>query len=285
MHRLSILLISSCCLVGLLVPEGHSQRPVAKVSINVEKLLPESQEKLTNLQSELEQYINDYEWSDNARRYQIPVQIDIFFERAEPTSYEDRYDARFLISNGSDYQASDKRWRFRYQQDEQLLHTEQFHSLTGLIDFYLYIMLGQEFDKITKLGGEPYYQKAFQVSQLAKFSEFFQWGWKERVALIENILSDAHQPLRELEYFFMQARQWLRVDDRKTAGQYLRVILIRLRVMNREDEGTDRFYSLHHLELARMLATLGMKEELEELSTLDPVNQVTYQQFIDQIGP
>lgn len=268
------------CLVAARV---DAQRPVATVNINTEKLRPESREKLVNLKAEIENYINSKDWIDEASRYDIPVQIDIFFEQAQPTSFEDRYDARLVLSNGTDYQASDKRWRFAYQQGVTFNQPERFHGLAEMLDFYIYIMLGWEYDKLTRLGGTPYYQKASAVVQQSKFSEYFHNGWKERQLHIENILSDDQIPLRELEYFFLQARQWLRLDDRKTAGQYLRVILYRLKGLNREMEGLDRFYQLHHLDLARFLSLLQMRPELEELSQLDPANAATYQQFIDQI--
>lgn len=265
-------------------PQIQAQRPVAKINVNLEKFTQqEIRDKLINFQGKLEQYINNYEWTDNEHRYNIPVQIDILFERARPTSFEDRYDARFIISNGTDFQDSDKRWTFAYQEGESLTHTGQFHSLTGMLDFFIYILLGHELDKLAKLGGTPYYQKAEEVVQLSKFSEFFQTGWKERSVRIADIISEDRVPLRQLEYFFIQATQWMRLDNRKTANQYLKVILIKLKDLNMESEGLSRFFQIHHLELARMLSVLGMAEELNELKRLDPANVGTYQQFLEQI--
>jgi len=205
------------------------------------------------------------------------------FERARATSFEDRYDAGFIISNGVDFQDSDKRWAFAYQAGETFSHTGQFHSLTGMLDFYIYILLGSEFDKLTKLGGTPYYQKADEVVQLSKFSEFFQTGWKERVNHISKILSEDLIPLRELEYYFTQANRWMRLDNRKTASQYMKVIIIKLKGLDPEMDQLKRFYQLHHLEFARVLSVIDMREELNELKLLDPDNEATYQQFIERI--
>ena len=269
--------------LGLLSSAARSQKPVAEVKINTEKLIQEVRDKLVNIKLELETFVTNRDWSDNPMQYDIPVKIDIFFESAQPTSFEDRYVARLVLSNGTDYQASDKRWVFPYQQGTKLSYAGQFNPLTGMIEFYMYIMLGQEFDKANKLGGDPYYQKANDVIQQSKFSEFFQNGWKERQLHIEKLLSKERIPLRELEYFFLQAKQRLRLDDRKVAGQYLRVIIIRLKGMNPEMEGIERFYQLHHLDLARMLSTLSLRKELENLTHLDPSNAVTYRQFLEGI--
>lgn len=269
--------------LGFFPVPAQSQNPVATVKLNTEKLAQESREKVADLGSELGRYVNDYDWTDNSYNFNIPLQVDIFFELAQPTSFEDRYDARIVLSNGTDFQASDKRWTFAYMQGMQFAHTGQFNSLTSMLDFYIYVMLGQEYDKLKKLGGSDYYHKASEIVQLSKFSEFFQTGWRERQIYIEKILSDAQIPLRELEYFFVQASQWFKLDNRATAGQYLRVILIRLRGIDPENTGLQRFYQLHHLDLARLLSVLGMRSELEELAQLDPDDAATYKQFLEQI--
>ncbi|MFH1861530.1 MAG: DUF4835 family protein, partial [bacterium] len=194
-----IVLLGSLALLALSTEQSMAQKLVAQLNQNTEKLTQESKDKLVSLTETIEQYINDFDWCDNSKRYTIPMQIDIFFEKAEATSFEDRYDARIVISsNKADFQASDKRWRFPYQISERLTHAEQFHPLTGILDFYIYQLLGQEFDRLKKLGGDTHYQKAKQIAELSKFSEFYQWGWKERVARIDSLLSETQIPLREL---------------------------------------------------------------------------------------
>lgn len=287
-HDLKKQLPFALVVIGALMlsaPRADAQQFVARVSLNTEKLLQESKDKLANLPEQLTRYINEYDWLQTQSRYPLEVQVDIYFERAEPTSFEDRYEARLVISNQGDFQESDKRWRFPYQQGSQLSHADQFHALTGALDFYLYLLLGSEFDKLAKLGGSGYYEKAYQVAQLSKFSEFFQWGWKERVAHIEKIRSEAYVPSRELRYFFMQARNRLRVDDRKAAKQYLQVVVIRLKGSNPEDETIQRFYELNSLEMARMLAAFSMRDQLQELTVMDAAHAATYQEALKQIGP
>lgn len=269
----------------ILAYSASGQQIQAKVILNTEKLLQESKDKLVPLADQLTRYVNEYDWLQAQSRYLIEVQVDIYIERAEPTSFEDRYEARLVIGNKGDFQESDKRWKFPYQQGSQFTHADQFNALTGVLDFYLYMLLGGEFDKASKLGGTDYYAKAYQVAQLSKFSEFFQWGWKERLAHIENIRSDSNLPYRELRYFFIQARNNLRVDNRKAAEQYLRVVLIRLKGLNPENEATLRFYELNSLELARLLAAFGMRSQLQELAVQDSPHAATYQEALKQLGP
>ncbi len=283
-------LIFSLIVIGDLLlfraPVIQAQRITAQVTVNTDKLLQESKDKLAPLKDLLTSYLNEYDWTDNAGRYTIPVQMDIFIEQAAPTSFEDRYNARLAVGSQNDFQASDKKWLFAYQQGSQLTHVDQFQSLTSLVDFYMYALLGQEYDKKKKSGGDAYYQKAFQVAQLSKFSEFFDTGWKERTAYIERLLSSPQKPYRELEYFFSQAHYRFRVDDRKTSGQYLRAIILKLKNLSFDNPATARFYEIHHLDMARMLYTLGLVDQLQILTGLDQTHVATYQQYLQQTsGP
>lgn len=283
-NQLTFSLIAIGLALLILAPQTHAQRLQAQVTVNTEKLLLDAKNKLAPLQDQLTRYVNDFDWTDNTGRYDIPVQISIFIDQAAATSYEDRYNATVAISSQSDFQTSDKKWLFAYQQGSQLTHSDQFQSLTSLIDFYLYALLGQEYDKKTKLGGSTYYQKAFQVAQLSKFTEFFDVGWKERSAYIDRIQSEAQKPYRQLEYFFSQAQYRLRVDDRKTSGQYLRATIIKLRSLSPEDPATARFYEMHSLDMARMLSTMGLTDQLQILSGMDQAHVATYQQFLQKPG-
>jgi hypothetical protein len=263
--------------------EAQAQRLVAKVNVNVEKLTQESKTILASLGDQLTRYINDYDWVENSRRFDVPVNVDVFINQASTISYENRFDAQLVLSSQTDYQASDKRWEFAYQQGAQLTHSDQFNALTDILDFYFYIMLGQELDKSQKLDGTQLYEKASQIAQASKFSEFYEFGWKERQDNIQKILSETYKPMRELEYFTNQAKNRMRIDDRKTAGQYLRIVLIRLHSVNPEDPSTVRFYELRNVDLGRMLTALGMKAQLQELATLDPAHNSAYQDFLKQI--
>jgi hypothetical protein len=281
-HTFSLIAMTSLILLSF--SSARAQKISAQVSVNTEQLMAESKVKLTPLQDQLSRYLNDFDYTDNNAHYNIPVQIDIFVTAATATSFEDRYDATIAVNSQNDFQAADKKWRFGYQQGSQLTHNDQFQSFTSLIDFYIYCLLGQEYDKKTKLGGDSYYQKAFQVAQLSKFSDVFEQGWKERTATAERYQSAPRKPYRELEYFYAQAQYRFRVDDRKTSGQYLRAIIIKLRNLQADDPATVRYYEVHHLEIARMLSTLGLQDQLQLLIGLDPAHVTDYQQFLQKSG-
>ena len=147
-------------LVAILIVPASAQRIQAKIEVTLDKLPMDNQQRLSDLQAQLDRYINAYEWCPNNYNYTVPVSINIYFEEAKATSREDRYEARLIISNESDVQYSDYRWDFDLDAHPQLAHSPTYNAFTGMIDFYMYLILGFEFDRIEKLGGRDYFQKA-----------------------------------------------------------------------------------------------------------------------------
>ena len=91
----------------------YSQQIESSVKVVLERLPLEKQKKLKNLADELENYLNDYDWTGNDEdNFQITMQI---FLQDMSVNYEDRYSGTFVISNNSDIQFYDKYWVFPYQ--------------------------------------------------------------------------------------------------------------------------------------------------------------------------
>src|SRR5690606_30817233 len=116
------------------------------------------------------------------------------------TSAEERYRGQIVMSNKYDMQLSDKRWRFAYQSTDMLNHDEStLNSFTIMLDYFVYVFLGMEFDKWATLGGTEYFQKAKTIAEQAKFGlgRYIE-GWDRRVEQITYLTSDQHVPFREM---------------------------------------------------------------------------------------
>ncbi len=264
-----VILLMSCALV-------IGQEIEATVEVVLDKLPIENQEKLTNLSGELERYLNRYEWCQNEYGYKVPVSVNVYFEEAKATSREDRYEARFIISNQSDVQYSDYRWEFNMDQNPQLEHSATYDPFTGLIDFYVYLILGFEFDRTEKLGGRDYFQQARNVLEQAKFGRFIR-GWDRREDILEDILSDEDQPTREMRFYYYTGIYYYEFHELPDAKLYLKKALSYFE--NLPDDAMDRFYSLNYHQMGLALKQLDMQGELELLMRIDklPEHRIHYQ--------
>jgi hypothetical protein len=96
----------------------------------------------------------------------------------------------------------DKDFYFTYGEFEVLDFTEGSFSsnLTSTIAFYMYVILGMDYDSFTELGGDKYLNKAQDILNAVPRGSARGWamqdGDRNRYWLIENLLNVRMQPLR-----------------------------------------------------------------------------------------
>jgi hypothetical protein len=101
---------------------------------------------------------------------------------------------------------SDNNWRFYYPQNKNLVHDElQFDDLTSFVDFYVYVMLGYDYDTFSELGGTQYFSEAQSVFEIGQNSGSQGWGrsigaQRNRYGLINDITSPAYEDFRRAVY-------------------------------------------------------------------------------------
>lgn len=100
----------------------------------------------------------------------------------------------------------DENFAFRYQQFQQLefnLNTFS-NNITSVLAYYAYVILANDYDTYSNLGGTEYFQKAQLVVSNAQSAA--ESGWKSfesnknRYWIVENALQPVFQPIRECMY-------------------------------------------------------------------------------------
>ena len=103
----------------------------------------------------------------------------------------------------------DRDWQFEYTEgmpmdfnDNTLTYA---NSLTSLLSFYAYVILGLDYDSFGKLGGKNFYQKAQYITTNTAQSDAGR-GWKAfdgtntRYSLVDNLMDQRVAPFREGMY-------------------------------------------------------------------------------------
>jgi hypothetical protein len=173
----------------------QAQKIKASVSMILERLPLDKQEMMKNFADDLERYLWETDWVDQGGDEELPLSIQIFLNDASVT-YEYRFSGTFLVSNTSDLQYSDKYWRFPYLKENKLTHSDTYDPLTGFIDFYIYLILGAEFDARGELAGQPFYEKAQAIGDQAMFNAQYVLGWRERNEMMDRLMSDEFKQFR-----------------------------------------------------------------------------------------
>lgn len=185
------------------------------VTINTDQLEGNTFDYLDNFKPVLEDYINEYKWTDYdyEEHERINCQIQIVFNSGS-SNFSFAAEAVFQIqrpiynttAKTTTVLLNDKTWEFSFPEGRSLIHDElQFDALTGFIDFYVYMMLGYDFDTFSPLGGDPYFSKAQNILNLAQSSQAIGWARannnrRNRNVLVSEMTTSSYHPLREAYY-------------------------------------------------------------------------------------
>ena len=103
---------------------------------------------------------------------------------------------------------ADRDWQFEYVESTPLDFSDNSYNsnLTSMLAFYAYIIIGFDNDSFEKFGGDPVFQKALNVMNLAQSSQMPGWqafqGNRNRYWLIENLTNQQLRPIREAYYTY-----------------------------------------------------------------------------------
>ena len=103
----------------------------------------------------------------------------------------------------------DRDWQFEYTEGMPMDFNDNtltyFNSISSLLSFYAYIILGLDYDSFGKLSGKNHYQKAQYITTNTSQSDQGR-GWKafdgtnSRFSLVDNLMDQRVAPFREGMY-------------------------------------------------------------------------------------
>ncbi len=253
----------------LAVRPASAQVLHANVKVNLQKLPQENQNKLRGIDKVIETYFNDRDWAPDDYDYEFELDVEIYFNEAVAVSFEDRYKAQIIVSNRSNMVYNDRRWEFVLEPGAHLTYAETFDSFRSILDYYAFMALGYEFDKIKKFGGTPYYETARRICKQARFSSRYFLGWDKREEWTADVLAPENETSRYLNFLYYTG-EWLFYTerDRKEARQYL---LYATRLFDRIDtDKLQRFFDLNYYNYASALGEYGEYNAIAKLASTDP---------------
>ena len=202
----------------LLTFTAKSQELNARVTINSDKVQGTNKQVFTTLQTALTEFINNRKWTDAT--FAVNERIDCSFtliinEMPTESSFkgELQIQARRPVYNSSYsttlFNFRDTQLDFDYTEFEPLEYTQNTlqNNLTASVVFYIYVILGLDFDSFAQTGESPFIQQAMQVVTLAQ-SEMAWTGWKafdsnrNRHALATALTDNTSAVFREMWYTY-----------------------------------------------------------------------------------
>jgi len=204
------------CLLGVLSLSGKAQELNANIIINSDKVQATNKQVFTTLQNALREFVNTRKWTDATfspnERIDCSMTI-IVSEMPSDNSFksEIQVQARRPVYNASYttplFNFRDKDLTFDYTEFEPMEYTENTlnSNLIATVVFYIYTILGLDFDSFSPKGGTAYLQQAQQIVNLAQAQTSWN-GWKafendrNRHALITALTDNTSDAFRDMWY-------------------------------------------------------------------------------------
>ena len=178
---------------------------------------PANEEIFSSLKNAMIEYINfGYNWTND--KFDQQEQIDVSFLLTLNSKSGNDFSGKLQITSqrpvfNSDYKSLlmsyiDKNVTFKYIRNSPIQYFEGQHvdNLADILAYYIYIILGYDYDSFSMEGGTPYFNKADQILSICQSAS--EPGWKapagdgsnNRFWLIQNALQPQFSSLRKSFY-------------------------------------------------------------------------------------
>tara|TARA_B110000285_G_C15121789_1_gene617654 strand:- start:336 stop:1244 length:909 start_codon:yes stop_codon:yes gene_type:complete len=178
---------------------------------------PANEEIFSSLKNAMIEYINfGYNWTND--KFEQHEQIDVSFLLTLNSKSGNDFSGKLQITSqrpvfNSDYKSLlmsyiDKNVTFKYIRNSPVQYFEGQHvdNLADILAYYIYIILGYDYDSFSMEGGTPYFNKADQILSICQSAS--EPGWKapdgdgsnNRFWLIQNALQPQFSSLRKSFY-------------------------------------------------------------------------------------
>lgn len=217
MRKIKRSVISVCSLLTFIIAgqfNSVAQELNCMVEVNSGSVEGTYKNVFDELQRNISEYFNDNKWT-NAQFSPIEkIDCRFFLTVKEYADDKVKGDIQVQLSRpvyNSTYTTTllnfkDTKVEFDYREGDQLIRNDNNwdSNLTGILDFYAYLFLALDFDSFSPRGGQPYFDKASSVVQMAQSSG--EVGWrayedsKNRSAVLSSFTDSNTGMIRDMAY-------------------------------------------------------------------------------------
>ena len=166
---------------------SSAQVLIATVTVDFGLMPAEEVNILHDLGTNIEEYINNFAYTDDDYETDIDISIFIMIETVTKKAHEKIYKTQFQIKSVSGESFYDKDWEFPYQPGYLFDHSKiTFDPLCHFIDYYCYLILAGELDGYALNLGTPFYIEAKNLANMGSLSKY-QRGWGTRMQELDKI--------------------------------------------------------------------------------------------------
>ncbi len=270
---------------------AYGQELNCRVIVNAQQVQTSERAIFQEMEVAFAEFLNNRKWTNDEYEQEEKIKCNLIINVSEmPSIGVFEASVQILSSRpvfNTDYESvllnfADRDWTFEYITSQPLQFNENTFTsnITSLLAFYAYMIIGLDYDSFSELGGEPYFQSAWQIVLNSQQSGFVGWDQfnsvRNRYWFAENVLSNQLEGIRRAYYMYHRLGMDLLNDKPDEARQK---ILECLELLQEADKARPRtiftiaFLDAKSEELAQIFSTGNIaprRQAYNILTTIDP---------------
>lgn len=281
---------------------SQGQELNCRVIVNAQQVETTERGIFEEMETDFAQFLNNRKWTSDEFKEEEIINCNVLITISEmPSIGVFKASVQILSSRpvyGTSYETvllnfADRDWDFEFVQSQPLQFNENafLNNITSLLSYYAYLIIGYDYDSFSELGGNPYFQKAFNIVNNAQQSNYS--GWKQfnsvrnRYWMIENIQNPQLEPVRKSIYHYHRMGMDLLEENKDEAEKNILAALSEIQKANRARPRsiiTVSFMDAKSNEIVQIFAksSLAIRRQAYNLLTnIDPARTDEYKVLIE----
>jgi hypothetical protein len=201
----------------LVIGPADAQELNCNVQISAQKIQGSNRQVFETMQRDIYEFLNNTVWTNHVYSYSERIDCNILINLTDQIS-ADEFNGTIQIQlsrpvfnttyNSTVLNFVDNNFRFRYVEFQPLEFDPTTHrsNLVSVLAYYVYIILGFDYDSFSPSGGTEFFQMAEKIVSNAQNAP--EMGWKpydgsrnrNRYWLVKNALDKEYEDVRQFLY-------------------------------------------------------------------------------------
>jgi hypothetical protein len=276
----------------------NAQDVDANISVIHPKIQISNTQIFSSLQASMSQFVNQRLWCldkvTSVERFKINMLVDITHYELNSNEFQGTIQIQATRPvYGSTYSTVifnqlDAEFNFQYQEFQamEFQQSSNVYNLTGMLAFYVNIIVGLNYDTYAPEGGMPYYIRAREILNASQNIS----GWKpndgqslkNRFYLVDNLTNDRYMPIRKSLYNYHMNGLDVMYKDVEKGRDEIYKSLENFQELTRVFPNSmllKVFFNAKYKELIEIFKgapTADQIKAIELLSKMDPANKAFY---------
>ena len=291
--------LALCALVLLAPIVGSAQELKCSFQLNSQKIQGTNRNVFNTLQSAVYEFINNTPWTPHKFAENERIECTLILTLNEQSGDEYKGTMNLQLRRpiyGTSYNSPilnflDQNIQFNYIENEKLEFNEAAHqnNLTAILAFYIYIILGYDYDTFSPLGGTEFFEKAKQIVDNAQNAT--ERGWKayesskkNRYWIVENMMDDKYRALRRAMYTYQRRGLDLMVDKLPEGRDAVLQAITEIQKVYRSRPDADMlaiqlFLDAKREEILNIFSRSSATEKAKAVNIMVDIDRVNAQQY------